>query len=362
MKKLYNLFSKYNTILILVILIFSIDLLTQTAVQSIKFKNELSSISNAKAIKFGFQDDEKMSTDEIISTIENKREVLTFESDNIIFHIPGDIARGKAIYTKIEKNDIPLINGRFLNIDDFKNNANCVVIGKDLEQFIKVKDNRKYITIADENLEVVGVMGSTKNTTAYDNTFYINLSGFKLPNEKLESIYNYKLIGTCSENELKNIVDDLCRKYDVNSLQYMSIKEPITFNEIYDNVARYIPIIFIVLIFIGANLSNIFRFWWESNKLKFTINRMVGATKIKIVKMAIYIMFKQFSIALLFTYGLNFIVYAFMEKVFSNYIFANSITSIIITVSILFALCLSILFIPIYKLVNKEINNNIRGI
>ena len=89
---------------------------------------------------------------------------------------------------------------------------------------------------------------------------------------------------------------------------------------------------------------------------------MVGATKFNIVKIAICIMFKQFTIALLFTYGLNFIAYAFMHKLFSNYMFENSISSLIITVSILFILCLSILFIPIYKLVNKEINNNIRGI
>ena len=46
MKKIYDLFNKYNIILILVILIFTINLLTKTVIESVKFKNKLNSINN----------------------------------------------------------------------------------------------------------------------------------------------------------------------------------------------------------------------------------------------------------------------------------------------------------------------------
>ena len=302
-----------------------------------------------------------MDTDKIIEYIQNNRKIVSLEADNIILHIPRDIARGKAIYSKLENNDIPIMSGRFLNIDDFKIKNNSIVIGKNLEQYVKFKENKKYLTIANEELEVVGVMGRKNKKTAFDNTFYVNLLGFKLPNNNLENLYNYKFIGTYNENELKTIIKNICKENKVNSLEFKATKEQIKFNEIYDNIMEYIHIIAIVVIFIIANLSNIFNLWWENNKLKFTINRMVGATKLDVLKLSILIMTKQFIIAMLITYIINFSIYPFIGKVFINYSFENSIIPIAITTLILFILCLTILWLPIYKLINKEINNNIRG-
>ena len=361
MKKVYDLFNKYNIVLVLVILIFIINLLTKTVVESIKFKNQLNSIKNASSVKFKFNEDEKLDTDKIIEYIQNDRKIVSLEADNIILHIPRDIAKGKAIYSKLENNDIPIMSGRFLNIDDFKFKNNSIVIGKNLEQYVKFKENKKYLTIANEELEVIGIMGKKNKTTAFDNTFYVNLLGLKLPNNNLENLYNYKFIGTCDENELKTVIKNICTISKVDSLEFKSTKEQITFNEIYDNIMEYIYIIAIVFMFIIANVSNIFNLWWENNKLKFTINRMVGATKLDILKFSILIMAKQFIVAMLITYIINFSIYPFIGKIFINYNFENSIIPMVITTMALFILCLTILCLPIYKLINKEINNNIRG-
>ena len=361
MNKIYNLFSKQNSIIIIVIFIFCSNLMVKSILQTIIYKNHLNNISNANSIKFTLPYSSNINTENIINEIQNYKELISFEADNIVFHIPGDVIYGKAIYSKMEITNIPIVEGRFFSIDDTLNKSNTVILGKDLTKYSQVENNKRYIVIGNKKLEVIGIMGQDSKKTPYDKTFYVNLAGFILPNENLESLYNYKLIGLDNQNILKENIINICNKYNVQDLNFINSRENITIGEILDSILMYIPITFIVILFILINILNIFKFWWENNKYNFIINRMVGATKLDITKIAIKILFKQFIISMIITYFLNLMLNPLITSIF-NFNNENNIFSILITTGLMFLLTIIIIAAPIYKLINNEINKNIRGI
>lgn len=75
--------------------------------------------------------------------------------------ISKEVARNmRGIYFSSKYNyKLPTIEGRFFNYNDFRAENNYVVIGKGLQQFIFIRDNKKFYNLNNKEYEVIGILG-----------------------------------------------------------------------------------------------------------------------------------------------------------------------------------------------------------
>ncbi|KTD88338.1 ABC transporter permease [Paenibacillus etheri] len=85
----------------------------------------------------------------------------------------------RAIYFKKNTYFPPLSAGRFFNSQDFNNNKNLAVIGKNIDKTELIEKNEKlYYPYQGKNYEVIGIMGASYSSII-DDTIFVNLDALE---------------------------------------------------------------------------------------------------------------------------------------------------------------------------------------
>lgn len=200
---------------------------------------------------------------------------------------------GKNIYFNVDKIvEPPILEGRFFNKEDFKNKSK-IVIGKNMIRLTTEKNNKRYISVLGKELEVIGVMGSNKRKTAFDDKFYLNNFSKTILNE--ESI----IIGGKNIEHNISILKDRLYKIDksinVEIEDFQGVESPLR-SVLYNN--KYIIIVFSLLVLtLLFNIINTTNYYVLNRKKEIGIKRLIGSTKLGISKEIILEYIKIASLA-----------------------------------------------------------------
>ncbi|MGL5417317.1 MAG: FtsX-like permease family protein [Clostridium sp.] len=187
---------------------------------------------------------------------------------------------GKNIYFNSEKIIEPIIlEGRFFNNSDF-DKENKIVIGKNMLKLTSEKNNKRYIRVLGKDVEVIGVMGSSKRKSAFDNTFYLN-NFFETRISEGSLIIGGNNVDKNVEI-LENKLRNLDRNISIEKGSFEGFESPLG-SVMYKN--KYILIIASLLIItLLFNVINTTNYYVLDRKKEIGIRRLIGSTKIGITK------------------------------------------------------------------------------
>lgn len=260
---------------------------------------------------------------------------------------------GKAVYFGINKYEIPMIEGRFFCYDDFIEDKNRIVIGKNMLDLVSIHDNKGYIKFNGIEYEVIGVMGYKDRVCSLDSIFYINLDGYL--NQKNNNI-NEELIISSNGNADERLINEIKENFkDVNiSENNNSFLDELT-------VDGKVIIIQFGLIIVCMTISIIIiSFNYIATKtVEVGIRRLYGEDSIVIylrfISKYLKLLMKGYLISVLLNYlifKIKFIDYIGSQKI--------NIESFIITFFILFTFGILSSYIFIKKINKRDIYINIK--
>lgn len=188
---------------------------------------------------------------------------------------------GQAIFFNNFNLEIPILEGRFLSEDDFSNKgSNYIVIGKALEKYINIIDNKKYIKINDVNYEVIGVMGYEDRISVLDTRFYININCY-LNNTIIDK--NTKFVLTNKNNSYTDLLNELSNSfYGLETNDIESDKN--AFFTIIENSQSLIILVAILAALFLLNIVNIASYYIKDKLKEIGIRRNYGANSFNIFK------------------------------------------------------------------------------
>jgi len=182
----------------------------------------------------------------------------------------------RAIYFNKRYVNFPLKSGRFFTADDFKTEDFTAVIGKNLEKDTYTEKGKTYITLNGIPFRVIGVIGYEEQTLI-DNYIFINGN---VKDEVFESdLYTIDILkAEDSFAFISNIVDNLNSK----GFEAQLLTGTDSFSE--NVLPRVLYSRWFIAVFIGDILCLILLSieWLGSQKKKFCIMRLLGASNIRI--------------------------------------------------------------------------------
>lgn len=105
---------------------------------------------------------------EIYEEVDDMKERVAITSDGEI-----DDVNVRSIYFNKSYVYLPMKTGRFFEKKDLCNGNDCAVVGKALEEKVYTRNGKKYITLQNKELEVLGVIGY-ECETVMDDYVYVN--------------------------------------------------------------------------------------------------------------------------------------------------------------------------------------------
>ena len=195
-----------------------------------------------------------------------------------IDNINLDVCFGQAVYYNDFKVNIPIISGRFLSQDDFKSSSNYIVIGRELEKYIKKINNKDIIKLNDIDYEVIGVMGEDDKVSILDSRFFINLNGY-LRDSNITKDLTFTL--TTSSNSYDSLLSELNKKFKdftVDDLE-SNVLSTVAINSESSMLLAGIMVILFVL-----NIINITTYYVKDKLKEIGIRKNYGARSINIFK------------------------------------------------------------------------------
>ena len=201
-----------------------------------------------------------------------------------------------------------LIEGRFFNELDFKQDAFLAVIGKNVNTIENIdnKNNKKYINFNNKKYEVIGIMGY-EMPTRLDNSIILssNNENFNISNEYILSSKDMQKSLTFLGNE--NIFGSVqARPYDnVNILH------------IIDRTNSQIILSIMLLIILFINLSFITYFWIKNKNEEINIKLLNGYYKYQII----FDICREYSIILIISLVTSSVFSIVFIKEMKNYNF-----------------------------------------
>lgn len=281
---------------------------------------------------------ENIASKELLDVLKNNSEIY-LEKNNL----NAGAYTGKAIYSNQSINNSPnIIEGRYFDEEDFKNNKPVAIVGKELFNSINTSSNKKYFQYENIKFEIIGVSGYKNRSSLGDYSFYINLNGYIS-----ESKSNISLLDCIinSNKSLNNLISLLKNKSD--KVEYKIDKK--MDNNIVDSILvngnKVLGLFSLVIIMIFINVFNITLQWVEEKKRSIGIKKALGATNFTVAK---EIILEQQLIALI-SFPIAMIVYILIIKsnvlkIFNSQIYFLS-TIISFVFSILVAFIVSLLAI-----------------
>ena len=216
---------------------------------------------------------------------------------NILNEIPGIYLEkenlslgayyGKLVYFNENLNYIPpLITGEFLNTEIFNSlNGKYCVIGKNLSNLVKEKNNQKYVSINGKEYSVIGIMGYSNKESLFDEKFYININP-----DILTDINGKWIIDGDNVDGIYDIINARAKNIDNDiKISLLSLdRAESSIANIFSNKIYLIIIFILVILTLLLNIVNVTNNYIIKRKKEFGIRRVYGSTKIKIYLKIIY--------------------------------------------------------------------------
>lgn len=190
-----------------VMIIFSI-LIISTVEDYTEFVKQQKELEEQNNIKFNFalelSDQER---ENILNRLFNDRRISVMISGSQIRFEPGTFSVG--MYLNSNNYNMPMLEGRFFDKEDFNNNDKEVIIGKEVlsSGIVLIKNGEKYIKRGVEEYKVIGVIGNEKKRTYYDYHLF-----FKINNFSIDTIKNNTFTITSdyiSIEEINQVLEDI---------------------------------------------------------------------------------------------------------------------------------------------------------
>ncbi|MDU1313693.1 MAG: ABC transporter permease [Clostridium septicum] len=247
-------------------------------------------------------------------------------------------------------NNYKLLEGRFLDVSDFKNNNKVAVIPKSALKYVESNNDSKFLYSGSEKYTVVGVIDNGKSNQVKFATIFYNLSlndinlNMDFDNIVIESdIYsNDELIKLVQDNpyiKIKKIKTDFF--YKVSIMDFIKIG-------VFSFIVIYTPLI--IVIFISIILC--MYYWVNGIKYEIGVKKLCGANTFDIIK--------EITIKLIFISTISLTLCPIIQNAleFSNILNRSIIyTSYNFILNILFIslICIVLAIISFYKIDKLEL-------
>ena len=254
---------------------------------------------------------------------------------------------GKLIYFNENlKYTPPLINGEFLNTEMFNSlNGKYCVIGKNLSNLIKEKNNQKYVSINGEEYSVIGTMGYSNKESVFDEKFYININP-----DILTDINGKWIIDGDNVNGMYDVLSTRAQSIDNDiKISLLSLdRAESSIANVFSNKIYLIVIFALVILTLLLNIVNVTNNYIIKRRKEFGIRRVYGSTKRKLYLKIIY----EYQIMAIEGFILAQLVYFLIIK-FNKYpiIFGEKLNFLSSIFSFFFLLLIGVIvsIIPIKK-------------
>ena len=181
---------------------------------------------------------------------------------------------------------IPIIKGDFFNKEQFKNNENVVIIGKELatELFPNNINENSTIEILNNTYKVIGVCGRENRETQWDNVIYIPYnknSDIINSNQRKTGQFTMFLRSNNTdrdyiENEVNNIfnneLSDINSEYNIE-FDHLDEKDK---SNIFNSILGTMFIAGTILVIVVINVVNISKFWIFNRRKEICIKKLLG--------------------------------------------------------------------------------------
>lgn len=269
------------------------------------------------------QPNSELRTPETINfTLDSKTDVskdlsmLNLDGDYSLFKSIAGTFSGEAIYFKGNvKNKPQILKGRYFNEDDFNNDKKVAVIGKGLLDQVFKEDGKEYYYVANDNYEVIGVLGDEKKESGNDYSVYINLDAL-LNKDSFYMKGSYSIDAALNSREMFNKVKD---KYQDTSIIIAEddAQNTSTIGTILkENVKSKIGFILEVVGTFILSTVCVTEYWIKNRRKEIGIKRALGATKMRIFSSIV----GELSIISTFSFCAGYILYILISYLKDGYI------------------------------------------
>lgn len=257
---------------------------------------------------------------------------------------------GRSIYFNYDIDGIPnMIEGRYFNIDDFKNDTPKAVVGKKVKDIIVTnKDGKKYLEYENNKYEIIGIFGYEDRETVADNQFIINFNAEAKKNTNVNETATFIINSDTKFYELQEQV--FKQNKNIKLVEDKEGKPGMISSLIESRSSILVLIILIILIFL--NVFNITVQWVSKKKKEIAIKKAVGGTNLKI---ALEIILENLKLATI-SFVIGYAIYFIIMKLQLISVLSSSIYILATIFSMIFSLFVSLLtsIVSIYKVLKIE--------
>ncbi|MEH7463650.1 ABC transporter permease [Bacillus thuringiensis] len=251
-----------------------------------------------------------------------------YEKDFILFkENVGQIPYIKGVYKSGNIETPPLVSGRFFQKEDFFQNKNVAVVGRDCDDIIK-KNGKSYFKLHDTYFEIIGIMG-TDFQTKIDKMVYLNLdSVLSLENEYYGAyVLDGKKDITSTFNSLKHYIDPSVSIEKAN-------KETTGTSRFFENSGQHLGLLILFILAVLSMSVLIFNYWLYKKRILISIQHVIGYSVINIYMN----LFKKHLLILISSYFFSTVIFI----AFNQYNFKMHLDKYV------YYLCIGILILCIY--------------
>lgn len=226
---------------------FFVCLITSTVEDYVKFVNQQKSFEEENCVNVDFALDLSKEEKEVLlnDLMKNKDMIIKVQGSQNQFE-PGVFSAG--VFSNVDVNyDMPIIEGRFFNAEDFKSNKKEVVIGKEVlkSSIVTTRNGKKYIKKGVEEFEIIGIIGEDKRRSYFDYHLF-----YKLNNFDIDEMENYTFTLASNRISLHEIEEYVSEK-NKEKEQFMNVTVNETGGNSSDTLARAVGIGGLYLMFYG---------------------------------------------------------------------------------------------------------------
>lgn len=220
------------------------------------------------ATHFKFIDEKDENIKKIITLLKNE------EYKDFALIYDGYEAGVRQIYIKGNYDSPPMLRGRFLTEDDFFNNKDLAVIGKDLLKDTYIADGKEVILIDNKQFEIIGVMGYS-SASILDKMKVVNFDSLmKNYNNNIYIMDGYSRYGKVGVRKTMDKITELLKGGNIG-VEVLDIK-PIDTNRLLGmNINTSLVFGLLIICFLLC-IYNIYAAWFHHNIRLIGIMKLVG--------------------------------------------------------------------------------------
>lgn len=261
--------------------------------------------------------------------IEKDLSMLNLDGDYSLYKNIVGVQYGEAIYFKGDIKKKPkILDGRYFNQDDFNQNKKVAVIGKGLLDQVVKENGKEYYYVANDNYEVIGVLGDEKKETGNDYSVYINLDAL-LNKDSFYLKGNYSIDSAMDSREMFNKIKDKYQGTNINITEDET-QSTTTGTILKENVkSKMVFIIEVVGTFILSTVC-VTEYWIKDRKKEIGVKRALGATKLRIFLSII----GELSLISILSFWSGYIIYiviTYAKDGYSHFYIESAVISFLIT-------------------------------